>query len=433
MEKAEFETLLAPCRGALERFVYYKTPTKADGEDVLQDTLLAAYRRRDSLRNAESFKPWLMQIAANQIREFYRRRASSSEQPLDELPESALVQTRYGITVRDAVSDTLDNLDSRDAELLRMFYEHELPQQKIAEKLGVPAGTVKSRLHRAREHFRAAYPFPPRIAPNDATKGAIYMKELPKIIPAYTIEKSEKPPFSAVCEELSGWFIIPKLGEKQSWAIYDRPNGERGESYRMNAVGRVSIHGVEGVEITVEESGGKSAPQNRTFIAQLTDTHCRWLAESHMDGDTKRLTTFLDGDEFLSYWGIGEDNCGTETHLAASGLIKREGNSITSAINAEKNKWVLDIAGRYAVTIGAKVYDTVCLMNIGPHYAGCVSEQYLDENGRTVLWRRFVPDDWNTERHDGKPWSEHLPTSERISVNGTTYVHWYDCITDYIL
>ena len=32
-----------------------------------------------------------------------------------------------------------------------------------------------------------------------------------------------------------------------------------------------------------------------------------------------------------------------------------------------------------------------------------------------------------------KPWSEQLPENDRLIVNGTTYVHWYDCITDYIL
>ena len=32
----------------------------------------------------------------------------------------------------------------------------------------------------------------------------------------------------------------------------------------------------------------------------------------------------------------------------------------------------------------------------------------------------------------GKPWTELLPDSERLTINGRTYVHWYDCITDYI-
>jgi hypothetical protein len=148
-----------------------------------------------------------------------------------------------------------------------------------------------------------------------------------------------------------------------------------------------------------------------------------------MEGDIKRLYTFLDGEEFLPNWGYGEDNCGNETHLTTKRLIKREGNVITTSSGKE----VLDIVGRYTVTIAGKSYDTVCVMDIGSYENGVVSEQYLDQNGRTILWRRFNPDDWHIERYGDTLWSERLPNSERLTVNGKTFVHWYDCITDYIL
>ena len=59
-------------------------------------------------------------------------------------------------------------------------------------------------------------------------------------------------------------------------------------------------------------------------------------------------------------------------------------------------------------------------------------EYYLDHSGRTVLWRRFNRDDWALNRY-GQRWSEKLPNNERLTLNGDTYVHWYDCITDYVL
>ena len=49
-----------------------------------------------------------------------------------------------------------------------------------------------------------------------------------------------------------------------------------------------------------------------------------------------------------------------------------------------------------------------------------------------ILWRRYNRDDWAIDRYK-KPWSEQLPENDRLIVNGTTYVHWYDCITDHIL
>ena len=62
---------------------------------------------------------------------------------------------------------------------------------------------------------------------------------------------------------------------------------------------------------------------------------------------------------------------------------------------------------------------------------GVVTEQYLDRNGRTVLWRRFNKNDWAYSRY-GKLWTEMLPENEHLTVNGETYVHWYDCVSDYI-
>ena len=66
-------------------------------------------------------------------------------------------------------------------------------------------------------------------------------------------------------------------------------------------------------------------------------------------------------------------------------------------------------------------------MDLGVYKEGMVSEQYIGRDGRTVLRRRFNRDDWALDRC-GKRWSELLPENERITVNGQTYVHRYDCL-----
>ena len=76
-------------------------------------------------------------------------------------------------------------------------------------------------------------------------------------------------------------------------------------------------------------------------------------------------------------------------------------------------------------------FDTVCVMELGHFNNAIAIEQYVDENGRTILWRRFNRDDWAIKRYK-KKWSEQLPNNEQLIINGETYVHWYDCITDYI-
>ena len=261
------------------------------------------------------------------------------------------------------------------------------------------------------------------------------MTNLPKIMPEYTIEKLHKEPFAVRWEELQGWLLVPRPGEKLSWGLYDFPARTRNEYTLMEVVGKAEIHGIEGVEIVAAQyetqdyfRTGAVDKMERRFVAQLTDTHCRYLAESHVEDGVRKVYTFLD-DNFMDNWGFGPDNCGNEVNLKAKGLLTRQGSTVTGTTPKE----VVDVVGRYAVTINGKTYDTICVMDIQCFNDGVASEQYLDENGRTVLWRRFNRDDWAMDRFGGKTWSEKLPDNERLIINGVTYVHWYDCISDYIL
>ena len=77
--------------------------------------------------------------------------------------------------------------------------------------------------------------------------------KLPEAMPAYTITKLDKEAFSVKWEELIGWLIIPKIGEKLSWAIYDMPKRTRAEVMKMEVTGKAEVHGIEGVEILAME------------------------------------------------------------------------------------------------------------------------------------------------------------------------------------
>ena len=258
---------------------------------------------------------------------------------------------------------------------------------------------------------------------------------MPEYLPDYQIKKAEGEPFAVCWEEIMGWLIVPKPGEAISWAMYDFPKRRRTEQCDMKVVGKAMVHGIEGVEIEAVEYDPMNCNRidgadvaKRRFVAQLTDTHCRYLAECHEEDGVKMLYTFLDGDDFLQSWGFGEDNCGNETHIAPKGLIRKDGNVIVTA----KRPFMLDVVGRYAVQINGKTYDTVCVIDAGAYEEGVVTEQYLDRNGRTVLWRRFNRNDWMQESYK-RPWIELLPENERMTVDGETFVHWYDCISDHIL
>lgn len=419
--RVDFEQLLSEHRMAVERYVRFRLSSRSDADDVLQEIYLTAYRHFTQLKNTDAFKAWLISIARSKCNDYFRTKAAQLEIPVEHLINRILAVSRHGLTEQSIVRETLNLLGDKDKQILYLFFWRELPQAEIARRLNVPLGTVKSRLHTAKQHFKSKYP--------STSKGGNSMKKLPEYLPEFQIKESSLSPFPVKWEELMGWFLVPKLGEKLSWGMYDLPSRRCDHVYDMKVTGKAMVHGIEGVELTARESAysDKKEVINRTFVAQLTDTHCRYLAAMRNDGDVRNYITFLDGDAFLANWGFGEDNCGNETHLRVKGDIRREGSIITTA----DKEFLLDVVGRYTVTIGDKTYDTICVMDVET-YSDNASEQYIDRNGRTVLWRRFNPDDWQLERY-GRRWTEMLPDSERIVINGRTFVHWYDCITSYIL
>ncbi|MBR6477016.1 MAG: sigma-70 family RNA polymerase sigma factor [Lachnospiraceae bacterium] len=455
----EFELLLEQVKKSVEYFVKCKVSPAEDAQDVLQETYLTAYQRFDQLKDHGAFKAWILSIARNKCNDHFRQKAAVLEIPMEDGQEYSQGDGRMGIAEVLAVRDNLERLADKEKEILYLYFWKQMLQEVIAKMLDIPVGTVKSRLHAAKQRFRESYEgkAQQRLAgagmqngsdlheerkkhnlqnsalsrQENELEGVNVMKRLPEYMPKYTITARAEEPFAVKWEELMGWFLVPRLGEELSWGMYDQPSGKCDHVYDMKVTGRAKVHGIEGVELTARESSYSEKEEviNRTFVAQLTDTHCRYLATIRNDDGVRNFITFLDGEEFMNCWGFGEDNCGNETNLAPKGDIKREGNVITTA----KKDFLLDIVGRYDVTICGKTYDTVCVMDVQTYNNGVVSEQFLDKNGRTILWRRFNKNDWHVEHYGGKLWSEQLPENDRLIVDGETYVQWYDCITEYVL
>lgn len=421
----EFETLLEENRLGVERWVKFHM-SGPDAEDVLQETYLAAFRAFPRLKDRDAFRPWLLSIARNKLRDWYRRQARRPETPMETLPDVAAEESPD-----TAVAETLDRLSDRDARMLRLFYLEQLPQREIARQLSIPQGTVKSRLSAARDRFRAAYPHPP--------KGERIMKKLPLYLPPYSVAWTEEAPFPVIWEEMMGWGIVPRLGETLVWGMYDLPGRKLDVGYDMAVTGRAKVHGLEGVSFTarvvepkpelregdlmiepVENSGAREDVW--TFVGQLQDGYTRFLSAERMEDGVRTLTTFLDGDEFMANWGFGEDNRGNSTHPKARGLILRNGNAYTAS-----KEGVLDVVGCCDLTLDGKTTDCIAVMDLSAYEEGVVSLQFINRDGRTLLWQRYNRDNWALDRY-GKRWSELLPGNERITVNGATYVHWYDCL-----
>ena len=120
----EFEQLLEANRLGVERWVKFHV-SGPDAEDILQESYLAAYQAFPRLQDKAAFRPWLLSIARNKWRDWYRKQARRPETPMDELPDVAAPEE-----ADTAVEETLDRLSDKDARMLRLFYLEELPRKR---------------------------------------------------------------------------------------------------------------------------------------------------------------------------------------------------------------------------------------------------------------------------------------------------------------
>lgn len=133
---------------------YANNPSEA--EDIAQDALLRAWRRRSTLREAERRNQWLATIVRN---EAFRQHSRTRPDPIGtlETQEGAEDAQVVATVERADLQAALKTLSERDRELLQLRYTEDLTQTAIARRLGVPEGTAKVWLHRARKKLRRAY------------------------------------------------------------------------------------------------------------------------------------------------------------------------------------------------------------------------------------------------------------------------------------
>lgn len=248
-------------------------------------------------------------------------------------------------------------------------------------------------------------------------------KTFPKLMPELVIEKVSEKPFSVKYEEIPGWLVIPRVGQKSSFAFYDDPDKRLTGVNNMDCVREAIIHGIPCVQVDVTEDNDGEISQHTKFM-RLTETHASYVAEMNTRDNTFYFGSFYD-DEWLSRYGVGENNIGRKIHQEAKGIAVLNSDGTVTVSKEE----CADIIGRYNVRIGTRTFDTVALLEI---CEGIMTILYIDQNGRTVLFRRYNRFNWKIERYKSL-WTEKLPNSEILVVNNEKYVHWYDCISDYVI
>jgi RNA polymerase sigma-70 factor, ECF subfamily len=156
-----FEAIVRRWQGPLINMAWRYCRDRSRAEELAQEAFVRAWRGLAQWRRESSFSTWLFALAAN----VYRNELKKSpvvQVPIDEIVEPAgpstqhealQEKTRYEVLRRAVLA-----LPVRYREPVVLFYFHEMDVNAAAQTMGMPVGTVKARLSRARELLKKRFP-----------------------------------------------------------------------------------------------------------------------------------------------------------------------------------------------------------------------------------------------------------------------------------
>jgi len=189
---AAFEEIVRRYRGEMHGFLFRFVRNRAAADDVFQETFLQIHNSIETFDLSKRFKPWLFTIGANKARDYLRRKKRHRAAPLSATvdgsgdgaafvdlmeadlpgPDSTAAAEEMAQRVRGAVDQMPDHL----RKVIVLAYFKQMAYKEVAEALGIPLGTVKSRLHAAVGHFATLWKdhfddTPPAESQADETEG----------------------------------------------------------------------------------------------------------------------------------------------------------------------------------------------------------------------------------------------------------------------
>ncbi len=425
--------------------IRYRVGSGDQVQDVLQETLVHIWSglRRDTPRDVRA---WLLQVARNRCRDYFR--STQRRELFVETEALAPMVNRFGVAqarqreAAAAIVEAMEEVPDQERAALRAFYLDGLSIAEIAARHRCPDGTVKRRLSHGRDRIRTVLGV--TLKTRSKTMSTSQQRPFPQHRPEIRIEPSQEEPFRIDFKEMAWWFIVPEVGYGIRYGSYG-PSKEGNAPWRLSETVSLAtqrpaiIHGRPCVEIKVENQHlttmtGDNVPNQKKDVrvkvwGHLAKNVVEWIAvESLRPDGTRELMTFLD-EGFYDDWDpsprlIEDRGC----------LRFQPDGSFTSQADAPK----IVGAGVFDVYIGQQRFTCLRVFEIEQEATerDVMVEAYITQAGRTVLFRRYNGNRW--AKRDAPPhnwgeamtWEEDLPHNDRIVIDGATYVHYYDNLTD---
>src|SRR5438067_5155848 len=153
-----FLETVSTLRPSLHRYCARMTGSVMDGEDVVQEALIEAYRKLDQFDDSRPLKPWLFRIAHNRCIDFLRRKGVRDEAESAAAMPEAVSSVDPALGVGKAVEHLIASLPPKERAcvLLKDVFDYSL--EEIAELVDSTVGGVKAALNRARTKLAGSSP-----------------------------------------------------------------------------------------------------------------------------------------------------------------------------------------------------------------------------------------------------------------------------------
>ena len=151
MDKETFCAGIVDCQETMFRAAKAILQNDQDAEDAVQEAICTAFARRDSLREMDKFRPWVLRILTNKCYDACRKRRNTVDlEAAGEVPAATGLDTAERLSLWQAVMSLSDDLRAT----VTLFYYDGMSVREISGILGISEAAVKTRLRRGRERLR---------------------------------------------------------------------------------------------------------------------------------------------------------------------------------------------------------------------------------------------------------------------------------------
>jgi RNA polymerase sigma factor (sigma-70 family) len=131
--------------------------SQQDAEDVFQEVFARVFERLDSLREDEAVRPWIAQLTRRLCIDRLRAGSREADTDLDDLPEVPAEDALAAVEEAFDVHDAMAGLSETCRQILDRFFARDESYRTIGDTLGLPAGTIASRISRCLDKLRDSF------------------------------------------------------------------------------------------------------------------------------------------------------------------------------------------------------------------------------------------------------------------------------------